>query len=282
MNQTLQKPTKKRVMVNGMPGKMATLLAKKLIESERFEVLPYSLTGPEINEKSIWLDNIEIGLIKSGLREKFITHLIPSQKPEISIDYTHPSAVNSNADFYCTYGLHFVMGTTGGDRAALEKRVWNSDIVAVIAPNMAKQIVAFQAMMKYAAENFPNVFKGYSLEIVESHQKAKADTSGTAKALVANFNALGVSFTVDQIKMIRDPLEQTAMGVPLDALNGHGWHTYRLKSEDGSVLMSFTHNINGRDIYVAGTIDALDYLAGKIAAREWGKFYSMMDVLQGK
>ncbi|MCX6774292.1 MAG: dihydrodipicolinate reductase, partial [Candidatus Micrarchaeota archaeon] len=220
MEQTLQKPKKKRVMVNGMPGKMAIQLAKKLIESERFEVLPYSFTGPEINLGHVEVDGFNISLIKPDsrvylYRDYFIDSI---KKPEISIDYTHPSAVNSNADFYCTHSLHFVMGTTGGDRVALEHRVRNSDIVAVIAPNMAKQIVALQAMLKYASDNFPDVFKGYSLEIVESHQKAKADTSGTAKALIANFNALGVPFTVDQIKMIRDPEQQLAMGIPQDAL----------------------------------------------------------------
>ena len=171
------------------------------------------------------------------------------------------------------------MGTTGGDRKALEERVINSDTVAVIAPNMAKQIVAFQAMMKYAAENFPDAFKGYTLEIIESHQKAKADTSGTAKEVVGYFNRLGVAFSVDQIKMIRDPAEQLIMGVPENALEGHAWHTYTLKSEDGSVLFSFTHNVNGREAYVKGTIDAIRFLAKKTG--EKGKVYTMLDVLNG-
>lgn len=34
----------------------------------------------------------------------------------VVVDYTTPSAVNSNADFYAKHGLNFVMGTTGGDR----------------------------------------------------------------------------------------------------------------------------------------------------------------------
>lgn len=34
----------------------------------------------------------------------------------VVVDYTHPSAVNSNAEFYAKNGLNFVMGTTGGDR----------------------------------------------------------------------------------------------------------------------------------------------------------------------
>lgn len=268
-----------KVMVNGLPGKMASEVAKQVLKSEGLELVSYALTGSDVNASSVQIGDLKIALVKPEAREEFIASI---QKPKISVDYTHPSVVNSNVDFYCRHNLPFVMGTTGGDRTALEQRVKDSDIVAVIAPNMAKQIVAFQAMMKYAADNFPTAFDGYSLEIVESHQKGKADTSGTAKAMVGYFNTLGIPFNVEQIKMIRNPQQQTSIGVPEDALTGHGWHTYTLKSKDGSVLFRFTHNVNGRDVYAAGTIDAIKYLSEKIAVGERGKVYSMIDVLKGK
>ena len=169
----------------------------------------------------------------------------------LSVDYTHPSAVNPNAEFYCLHGLPFVMGTTGGDRQKLEDTVRSSAIAAVVAPNMAKQIVGFQAMMEYAAQTFPDLFKGYRLSIRESHQQTKADTSGTAKAMVRIFNRLGTPFTEDQIRMERDPqIQKTAWGIPEEHLGGHAWHTYTLVSEDGTVRFEFTHNVNGREIYV--------------------------------
>ena len=56
---------------------------------------------------------------------------------------------------------------------------------------MLRQVVAFQAMIDILAQNFPGAFSGYSLEVTESHQRAKADTSGTAKAVVASFAKLG-------------------------------------------------------------------------------------------
>lgn len=37
----------------------------------------------------------------------------------------------------------------------------------MIAPNMCKQIVAFQATMQHMAENFPGAFDGYTMEIKE-------------------------------------------------------------------------------------------------------------------
>ena len=118
------------------------------------------------------------------------------------------------------------MGTTGGDRQKLETTVVSSSIAAVIAPNMAKQIVGFQAMMEYAADTFPNLFKGYSLEVKESHQAGKADTSGTAKAMVGYFNRLGLSYSADDIVQIRNPqIQKSQWGIPEKYLAGHGWHT---------------------------------------------------------
>ena len=37
------------------------------------------------------------------------------------------------------------------------------------------------------ARDFPGAFAGYKLEVTESHQKTKADTSGTAKAMAPRF-----------------------------------------------------------------------------------------------
>lgn len=266
-----------RIMINGLPGKVATVIANHVARHDQLHLHPYSLTGNDIAQDRVIVGGLEVSLIKPVERKSFLAE----RKPDISVDYTHPSAVNSNAEFYCEHNLPFVMGTTGGDRAALLYTVSASDTVAVIAPNMAKQIVAFQAMLKFAAENFPEAFRGYSLEIVESHQKGKADTSGTAKAMIGYFNSLGIPFTKDQIRMIREPDEQIEIGIPKDALTGHGWHTYTLKSEDESVLFEFTHNVNGREVYADGTLSAIQFLARKIGAGEKGKVYSMIDVLKG-
>ncbi|MBU4209305.1 MAG: hypothetical protein KKD12_06510 [Proteobacteria bacterium] len=168
-----------KVMVNGIPGNMAVNVAKHVMKDSMFELIPYALTGPEIVEVEYTLDSAVISLIHPQESETAINELKEKEGYFISVDYTHPSSVNSNAGFYCKHNLPFVMGTTGGDRQLLEDTVRSSSIPAVIAQNMAKQIVGFQAMMEYAAKTFPDLFKGYSLEIKESHQKGKADTSGT-------------------------------------------------------------------------------------------------------
>ena len=273
-------PTK--VMVNGIPGNMAVNVAQHILADKRFELVPYSLTGPEIQAAEHKVEAASVRLLKPDERGQVIEEIAQKEGAFLSVDFTHPSAVNANAEFYCNYHLAFVMGTTGGDRNQLEETVRASSISAVIAPNMAKQIVGFQAMMEYGAQNFPDLFKGYALEIKESHQNGKADTSGTAKAMVRYFNQMGLSFNEDQIVKERDPeIQSSQWGIPQEYLAGHGWHTYALISGDKTVRFEFTHNVNGRDVYAKGTLDALVYLSARISEGNKGKVYTMIDVLKG-
>jgi 4-hydroxy-tetrahydrodipicolinate reductase len=271
-----------KIMVNGLPGNMASNVIKHALADDRFELITQSLTGPEISDAEKTVEGVTFKLIQPQDKSVAIDDIKKIEGAFLSVDYSLPSAVNSNAAFYCSNALPFVMGTTGGDRQLLEEAVRSSSIAAVIAPNMAKQIVGFQAMMEYAADVFPDLFKGYTLEIKESHQQGKADTSGTAKAMVSYFNRLGVSFAEADIVKERDPeAQKNVWQIPEEYIGGHGYHTYSLTSKDRTVRFAFTHNVNGRDVYAQGTIDALLFLAEKIDQGAKGQAFSMIDVLKG-
>ena len=271
-----------RVMVNGMPGNMAATVARHVVSDSRFDLVPFSLTGAEIPFSEYKLGNEAIRLIHPDNRDAAIGDIVKSYPGIITIDYTHPSAVHDNAVFYTRHHLPFVMGTTGGDRKALEKTVVVSATAAVIAPNMAKQIVGLQAMLEYGAAHFPALYKGYSMKVRESHQNGKADTSGTAKAIVGYFNRMGIPFAENDIYKERNPdVQRKDWGIPDASIGGHGWHTYTLTSADQTVTFEFTHNVNGRDVYALGTLDAVVYLYGKIGQGVQGRVFSMIDVLQG-
>jgi len=124
----------------------------------------------------------------------------------------------------------------------------------------------------------PTTNNGY-----DGASEVTADTSGTAKAMVGYFNKLGPDFDVNDIEMIRDPkIQEKDLKIPKEYLTGHGWHTYTLKSKDGSALFEFKHNINGRDIYVNGTFDAVMFLVQKLGQPDNSKkLYTMIDVLKG-
>jgi len=266
-----------KVMVNGLPGKMAWAVAEAIISSSDMELIPYSFTGPEITDQGITVGGMTIILVKRG------SSVFSIGGPDVMVDFTQPEAISGNVRWYCENYFPFVMGTTGGDLNAIKKLISKSKINAVVAPNMAKEIVIFQAMMEFAAENFPGALKDFSLKVVESHQKTKPDTSGTAKAVVASFNKLGIPFLVEQIDKKRDEDDYEFLKVPMKFWSGHGWHNYTLKKTDGSVFLQFKHNVNGRQAYIDGTLDAIRFLNKEmILSFDRGAVFSMIDVLKGK
>lgn len=146
---------------------------------------------------------------------------------------------------------------------------------------MGKQIVAFQAMMDLFSKEFPGALEGYTMKMVESHQTTKADTSGTAKAVIRSINGLGVDFSVDEVERVRNEPEQLdRMQVPIKFLKGHAYHTYTLTSPDETVTLEFKHNVRGRLVYAEGTIDAVIWLARRRQANEAKRVYSMIDILR--
>ena len=265
------------VAVNGLPGKMAWAVAEAVVAQEDMELFSLSLTGPEVTAKSIIVGGVPVKLILPEKREEFLV----SHRPDVVVDFTLPDAINDNVAMYTAARLSFVLGTTGGNLEAIEARVNRSFSSAVVAPNMAKEIVAFQAMVESMARKFPGLFKGYSLKIEESHQPGKKDTSGTAQAMVKSFNKLGIPFTVEEVKKHRTEKEYIALGIPPEYWSGHGWHTYTLERPDGSVFFQFTHNVNGRQAYIDGTLAAIRFLHEKIKhGVVAGKVFSMEDVLR--
>jgi 4-hydroxy-tetrahydrodipicolinate reductase len=278
------------VMVNGMPGPMATAAAEACLR-KGLNLAPTAMTGPDFEECTITVADIvtnraqNVRLVPAKNVDELEREIAKMQQEFgkenlVCIDYTHPSAVNTNAIFYKNNNLPFVMGTTGGDRKKLMSDMEGH--FCVIAPNMGKQIVAMQAALEDLAAKYPASFEGYVLDVVESHQKTKADTSGTAKAVISSIKTLAADpdWSSDQIAMIRDDAKSIEFGVPEDALDGHAFHTYTLTSPDGSVQFQLKHNVAGRTVYAEGTADAVKFLSMKVATEPSPRIFSMINVLE--
>jgi 4-hydroxy-tetrahydrodipicolinate reductase len=275
------------LMMNGLPGAMGHEVSAACLR-RGFQIAPIALTGPgapsHVNVSDgeggpttavrLVAGDDAVGRLEAAaeLKAKYGDSLV-------CVDFTHPSAVNMNAQFYADNGFAFVMGTTGGDREHLRKVTEDAGNYAIIAANMCKQIVAFQATFESMANSFPGAFSGYKMDLTESHQSTKADTSGTAKDMVQHFNGLGLDFHVDDITKIRTADAQADFGVPSSALRGHAFHTYTLTSEDGSVEFQFKHNVAGRRTYAEGVADAVAFLAAQRKAESDKKVFNMIDVL---
>lgn len=286
------------VMMNGLPGAMGKEVAAACLR-KGMKLSPVAFTGPNVEEETVGCGpepaeepTQEVRLVAGpphggaacaeAIEEA--RALLGENDVLVAIDYTHPSAVNGNAAFYAEHSIPFVVGTTGGDRDALMRdagKVWS-----VVAPNMAKGIVAMQAGVAMLAEQFPGAFEGYDLSVRESHQKTKADTSGTAIAMTQSLASLtGDAFDPETgIERIRDDEGSMDFGVPEESLGGHAFHTYSLKARDGTVEFQIRHNVCGRRVYADGTADAVLFLARRLRAAEASgekpQTFSMIDVLK--
>uniref|UniRef100_A0ACD5TVZ4 Uncharacterized protein n=1 Tax=Avena sativa TaxID=4498 RepID=A0ACD5TVZ4_AVESA len=268
------------ILVNGCTGKMGVSVAEAAT-SRGLHLVPVSFSSRENLGKTVQIGDTEIEIYGPSSREDVLSSVIDEFPDVVVVDYTAPDSVNSNAELYCELGVPFVMGTTGGDQQLLYKSVQDSKNYALISPQMGKQVVAFLAAMETIAVQYPGAFSGYRLEVLESHQAGKLDTSGTAKAVIACFEKLGVSWDMDRIVKVRDPEQQLYMvGVPEEHIEGHAFHLYHLTSPDDSVSFEFQHNVCGRSIYAEGSVDAAVFLHKKVQSGDPKRIYNMIDVLQ--
>ncbi|MFA5878497.1 MAG: hypothetical protein WC845_03985 [Candidatus Staskawiczbacteria bacterium] len=153
-----------RVMIAGLPGKMATLVAGAISAQDDMELHNHALSEKDGNVHIV--SSSVVMLIPPFLHQELLKH----GDFDLIVDFTLPKSVNRNAALYCELGIPFVMGTTGGDRQKLLDTVNDSGIPAVIGTNMAVPVVIFQSMIDFAAANFGGSLNGFTLVIEESHQ----------------------------------------------------------------------------------------------------------------
>ena len=263
------------VLVSGLPGRMATLVAESLGRNGSFELLPVALTSGrhsgrhiEIGDKTIFLSH--------DRTDNFPYWRYHLKGGTIAVDFTTPDSVDHNAERYVSARIPFVMGTTGGGREEIERMVRNSKISAVIAPNMAASVVEVQAELANLIETSPDHFRDWQMTIRESHQVAKRDVSGTARAFQAQLERLGAIMEVE-IESVRDPEAQRQLGIK--NVDGHAYHWITLTSPNSN-RREFTTQIEGRQPYVEGTLMAIRFLSGKMREGSQGEVFSMMDVVR--
>ncbi len=143
-----------QVIVNGASGKMGECTVKTVRNEPDFELLA------ECN------------------RENPLEKALSLYKPDVVIDFTHPSVVKQNAELIIRAGAHAVIGTTGlnsTDLQALTELAKRHHVGVLVIPNFAIGAVLMMKFAVEAAQHLPRV------EIIEYHHDQKADSpSGTA------------------------------------------------------------------------------------------------------
>ncbi|HKF78919.1 MAG TPA: 4-hydroxy-tetrahydrodipicolinate reductase [Candidatus Dormibacteraeota bacterium] len=198
-------------------------------------------------------------------------------RPDVLVDFTHPSVAGDNALAAVAAGAVPVVGTSGladdtVDR--LEAACGLAGLGGIVAPNFAIGAVLMMHLADLAAPFFDAV------EVIEMHHAAKADApSGTALATARRLAASrGTAFAHRQPEKITLP--HTRGGVE----GGVAVHSVRLPGvvADQEVLfglagqtLSIVHRTTGRDCYAPGVLLAVRRLVAE------PRFYRGLDVLLG-
>ena len=96
---------------------------------------------------------------------------------DVAADFTRPDAVLENARRCFAAGVPLVVGTTGFDKAELDRMAREAGVPCFFAPNFALGAVLMMRFAEEASRSFPRA------EIVELHADTKRDApSGTARA----------------------------------------------------------------------------------------------------
>ena len=281
------------IMVNGLPGKMATLVARGIAQgsSEKIDLCDYALTGPNMPSEIRFATSI-VQLIPKKSHEQFLSEYLGNlQKSErlIAVDFVKgEDQANRNAGLYFMNGIPFVMGSTGADYDIIDAAARSVKIPCVAFPNMDMRIVAWMFGISQMAEKCPGAFEGASFDLIETHQADKGEeTSGTMKDMLKYLSRLSKrELTLADIKRIRDPDIQTRLfGVPDQWLGWHAYHVIKVfdaEERDGTRNREdLIFKRHGGESYRQGTMKALDFLIQVLERDGEAKRYTMFDVFQG-
>ena len=155
---------------------------------------------------------------------------------DVAVDFTRPDAVVGNLERCLDAGIPVVIGTTGFDADAIDRRAKAAGIPCFYAPNFALGAVL---MMRFASEAWRALEHA---EIVELHADTKLDApSGTAKATAA---LMGGDVPIHSVR-----------------LPGLVAHQEVILGSPGETL-TIRHDTTSREAFVPGVLRALDLVRG--------------------
>lgn len=256
------------VMVNGLPGKMARIIANEVDDSEKYVLAAQALTGPN-QPSSILVNNSPVSIYGPNNHEEILEQASKESRKVYVIDFTKgPGVADRNAKMYVKNAIPFVMGTTGFTPGLIEEIVEEYKVPCVQFPNMDMQIISLMDGFEHMAKTFAGSWEGYDTILVESHQQDKDDTSGTMKAMLEHLSKLtSKEVKLEQVVKTRNPADQKAYwNVPDAWIDWHAYHRFTLVS-NGECLGVPTENKltielqrQGGSCYLPGIMRALDFL----------------------
>lgn len=159
-----------RVIVTGAAGRMGTAVVGAV--SAQADMALVAAVDPAHAGMLLTLADGTTSPVRASLDEA-----IAETRPDVLVDFTHPTVVEGNLRTALAAGIDCVVGTTGISAEALEALATQAPegTCLFVAPNFAIGAVLMMRFAEQAARFMPHV------EIIELHHDRKADVpSGTA------------------------------------------------------------------------------------------------------
>ncbi len=247
-----------KIAITGANGKMGQVIARLIGERDDCKVI----AGIDVNTAQ----NNSFPVVKSPFE-------LP-EKPDVIIDFSHPSALDDLLSYCTMNGVPVVVATTGYSEEQVAKiKKTGEQIPVFFTFNMSLGINLLVELGRRAV----NVLGGqFDIEIVEKHHNLKKDApSGTAIMIAeALNNELGnkMHYVYDRhsVRKPRDPDE-----IGLHSIRGGtivGEHDIIFAGHDEVITLS--HSAASKEVFANGSINAAVFLSQK----EKG-LYDMSDLL---
>ena len=247
-----------KIAITGANGKMGRVIANLVAQRDDCQVV----AGIDLNDTQ----NGQFPIVKYPAE-------LP-EKPDVIIDFSHPSALPDLLSYCTINNVPLVAATTGytADEIATIKKT-AEQIPIFFTFNMSLGINLLVELGKRAV----NVLGGqYDIEIVEKHHNQKKDApSGTAIMIAEALNGElnnKMKYVYDRHN-VRKAREADEIG--MHAIRGGtivGEHDIIFAGHDEVITLS--HSAGSKEVFANGSINAAIFLSG----RESG-LYDMSDLL---
>ncbi|MGN0601454.1 MAG: 4-hydroxy-tetrahydrodipicolinate reductase [Oscillospiraceae bacterium] len=197
------------------------------------------------------------------------------EKPDVIIDFSHPSLLDDLLDYCLTKGVAAVIATTGYSSEQIEKIHKASESVPIFFTfNMSLGINLLADLAQRAVKVLGDQF---DIEIVEKHHNQKIDApSGTAIMLANSINEEAdnkYNYVYDRHSV---RAKRTKNEIGMHAIRGGtivGEHEIIFAGRDEVITLK--HEAHSKSVFAVGSVNAAVFLKGKPAG-----LYAMNDLLK--
>ncbi len=234
-----------KIAITGANGKMGNVIARLVAERDNCTVI----AGIDLNDTQ----NGKFPIVK------YPAELI--EKPDVIIDYSHPSALDDLLSYCTINNVPLVAATTGYTQEEIAKIKKTAEQIPIFFTfNMSLGINLLVELGKRAV----NILGGqYDIEIVEKHHNQKKDApSGTAIMIAEALNGEldnKMKYVYDRHN-VRKAREANEIG--MHAIRGGtivGEHDIIFAGHDEVITLS--HSAGSKEVFANGSINAAIFLS---------------------